>query len=452
MHRKKIQAHKELENEMKAANFPDLKLVEAARLKIRKMYTEEQLRMMDPDMLEDFAKMAACLTPEAVAKQLNKLSNILEEALRDMKLLDTDLSIKKKPDKEYTSNYKLISTIMEDWAQKNGFNQTRLVHCLQISESKKERVQIELPPISPIVFGQLKGSTFRGVLQSLGYIFKDIGVSVRHGEFTHFLALYAIVELNKENQFLKYPVIELYKKMGCYPYVDYQTDRSIWDIIFDSRELISLNSPEALNDAIRGIRTKTTEGFMERMHNYNIKILSEAVEGRSKKRSAQMGEKKIVANAAIRKYSNTPGLVIDEGILFKNEAMSRETYIFDEVSDECSYDPKLNQKYIAPRFAEDASCFEKLIMIFDSKNWYRESKDLQELAKIIQEELRNLYAESLSHRVLSKYLTNLFIENQDKPYLQFLINCAQGVLLKDDEQLKKLKNDNESKRPKIKKT
>jgi len=66
-------------------------------------------------------------------------------------------------------------------------------------------------------------------------LIKDYGVSPLHGEFSHVLQFYIICEANKENQYLKNPIADIYARMGSYD-CRFKSDlMTLWDLIVDRR-------------------------------------------------------------------------------------------------------------------------------------------------------------------------------------------------------------------------
>lgn len=432
----------------------DQKAIDNFKSKIKKRFGESQYQAFDPDIIDDFAKMAACLTPEIISRQLAKLSTTLENKLHKKGLIvtkDDSKSIKIKPGKNYVGNYHVLSEILKEWAEKNGFNQGGYVYCIDQDGSHPKREIIRLPSTMPIIIDILEPYDFR-MLISLGYLFKDLGAPITHGEFSHIWQIYTIIEENKENKFLKHDPLVLYKLMGTKLY------EGIWDIVFDSTEYENLNSPELLNDALIGGRlvreykakpildsTRITDADLIEKQNW---ALSEALKGRTKKRLAQTRNYTISEHdlQKIEKTRRKEGLFIENQIYFEMEGGKRNIK-FDDIRSECSYNPNLNSNYELPTVLESESIIDQLLFLFNSTNWSSKITYNQidlTIAKRIYEYLKQIErnAKQAGDVFCFRDFINTVqkIKNEISPsvdvnsiqFIDCLINYSFGLLLKSD--------------------
>jgi hypothetical protein len=112
--------------------------------------------------------------------------------------------------------FKLISDMLYNWARNNGFEST-------------------FAKISRLV----PAKTFQNMLQA-GMLFKDSGVPILHGEWTHFIQWYILIEENKRNPYLKNNPQDLFRLLGndrakaqTSTNIPFNTMQTIWGLIFD---------------------------------------------------------------------------------------------------------------------------------------------------------------------------------------------------------------------------
>jgi hypothetical protein len=436
-----------------SGNFIDEHAIEQLEIKIYSCFVDEfndhPVDVLDSSVIRDFAAMGACLTPEIVTKQLKKFSLLLEHHLKEKKLLlqsESGVKILKKPNRSYVSNYKTLLTVLESWAHENGFNQGGSVYCLVNENGNKVRKLIQLPPSLPTVFAYLDTSTFRGALQRLGYLFKDKGISIAHGEFTHIWAIFVIVEQNKDYPFLKHSPLDLYKKLGSYPYIPvYEGNPPIWDIIFDQVGEENFTVPEFLNEVLRGnpLYDKYMPSNMKSMIENNMYVLSKIIEGRYKKRLLQCNNNfdAVPPNDFINN-SKLSGIIVNNAIWFKTAAGNRVDVEFDDIESENSYDPNLETLYKAPLIPKDVPFIEQLYAIFNSSNWNEKQRGSHDISKHISGLIFDSYNKYQSLRKISLLLTKYFLRETDQNfYISHLINYAQGLLKYHDANKDQLENE-----------
>lgn len=451
----------------------------------KKALGEERYNAIDPNIIEDYAKMALCMKPEIIAKHVGNFSKKLEAELQKSGLIeetDTSKSIKKKTGKDYVGNYKIMSKLINNWAQENGFNQGGLAHCLTDYYDNKyhHREIVNLPAMMPVLYAELSADLFR-LLLSLGYLFKDVGVTVVHGEWTHIWGILSVIEENKEHPFLKHDPLFLYKLMGSSLLFEPGSNNGIWFIVFDlvSETLKKLNAPEILNDALTGGRLvqemKADNAWDSRVVPGTEKIkeeawaLSEVLAGRSKKRIAQTIEKlpSSIPNDAIENVrAKQTGLFVG-GVHFPTEEPRRDfkydgmTTEYDEVSGD--------KKNLLPKGIPPSSIVEQLCYVFDPNNWPPKNDYSQEeiefgraIVKNLQEyipeptktpsnmdKFRNLFKfskdskEEKNPKKLFRYREffsdininiSLFLSDSPTDFVKNLINSSQQLMFQHDKE------------------
>jgi hypothetical protein len=162
-------------------------------------------------------------------------------------------------------------------------------------------VNVNLPAGVPLIIGSIHPTDFM-VLLKHGYAFKDVGAESAHGEFTHRLQWYAIIEAKGELNLANAP-IDLYKKMwfrstlgsrnlptGCSLYM--------WMALLDnlsSAEEASnastvawtsntFNSPEEMNKALTR-RDYSAQGRLDEGDPTNLFVLRRILAARQGKRA-----------------------------------------------------------------------------------------------------------------------------------------------------------------------
>lgn len=178
--------------------------------------------------------------PEKVKTQLKKMEEALKEKAGE-KFVNNKL-VDYQPDKYY-KHYKFFSDYLKEWAKENGF----------MGWSKLGKF--------------LDGNEFRFILKSQT-LFKDKQFrSDKHGEFTHAIQLFCLLEYYKDEKkqgrhFLNNDPITLLKWIGeqdAKPY-EMQTLINIWEHTFDS-DSVKLDksfftAPEHLNSYLIGDEAK----------------------------------------------------------------------------------------------------------------------------------------------------------------------------------------------------
>lgn len=442
---------------------------------------EERYHAIDPDIIEDYAKMAAFMKPENIAKHVGNFSKQLEEELQEKGLIEGEgpsKSIKKKTGKDYVSNYKVMSELIGKWAKDNGFNQGGLVNCLSDYHDGKfhNREVVELPPMMPILYAELGTDAFR-LLLYLGYLFKDVGVTAIHGEWTHIWGILSVLEENREHRFLKHDPLFLYKLMGTSLLFEPNSNNGIWFIIFDlvSETLKKLNAPEILNDALTGGRLvqemKADEIWDSRAVPGVGKIqeeawaLSEVITGRAKKRIGQTTDKlpSSAPTEAVEKIKGKKTGLFVGGIHFPTDEPRRDLK-YDGVFTE--FDVSNADKTIPlPSKINSLSHLEQMIYLFDPNNWPKKNNYSKEevdfgkaIVKILQNHIQKPTSPKSKFGSLFKFTKeskeekspkklfrsreffkdidiniSLFFSDSPSEHAKRLINTCQQILVKHDQ-------------------
>lgn len=150
------------------------------------------------------AKIGAFLMDkEAVIRQLKKLNRLLlTEA--------TNRNFKEDTSDGYLKHNKLLRDVLENELSKFGF-------------------QKDLAKATSFV----REKVFRNALKE-GYLIKDPGAVIEHGEFSHAVQWLLIAWQQEEFSFLDSKVIDIFKALGDDKAVFLEKDeRSIWDLLVD---------------------------------------------------------------------------------------------------------------------------------------------------------------------------------------------------------------------------
>ncbi|MBA3662106.1 MAG: Fic family protein [Gammaproteobacteria bacterium] len=295
-------------------------------------------------VVDDFSRMAMALTPAVMNDAFKKLEKEIEQRLKDKnKLAGRNLV---KNNGQQASHCHILTEIMKEWCQQNGFNQEQQIDC--IDRDNLRRVNIQTSDAVPVLFDFPEENVFRSFILAFGYLPKDIGSGVAHGEFTHFLQIYAVVEANKKNPFLLHTPQELIKLSGI---VIGQTTRQdnnnvsqvlAWDLIFNRNPGTgSFNDPYYLNSELSGNReeVESYRNINDVLNKNEFPLLSELVRGRSQKRDPGYLDNPsqfFYSNSnqqTINKYKRKQdGLIIDGSISLPVDNCLATDVIFDDAS------------------------------------------------------------------------------------------------------------------------
>lgn len=185
------------------------------------------------DEVEDFAKISLLFRRQNF-NLIDEQLNVLEEQLK------LELELQKIDYKTFISRLKwgvkqdkfFSDFLLRKWPEENGFN----------SGLPQSKEMPALPASAPTIKNTLSPQLF-GLILKYRYFFKDIGAIPKHGEFTHALQWYILVELNKKYKFLKNSPLDLYAKLAQPSLCGLKQDKensnpllgvhSLWDYLFD---------------------------------------------------------------------------------------------------------------------------------------------------------------------------------------------------------------------------
>lgn len=166
----------------------------------------------------------------------------------------------------------LLSGFLKMWETKHGFNAAQELQTL----GKPPVPANTVPTLTMVV----NSTTFRTHLFALGYHWKDPGVGVQHGEFTHRIQWYIAIQANNNNRLLLHRrPIEIFKMCAdnlCLG-VGKEANKTVWDAIFDrlGDTTTDFRSPE---------RMHTWFNDTNQQNDKNVGILAQLIRGRTLKR------------------------------------------------------------------------------------------------------------------------------------------------------------------------
>lgn len=395
---------------------------------------------LDGAIIDDFVALSTHLTKETIIKHLTNLDRDLKKAL-----VAKQKTARVNSDSKFFTGEGVLFTLLAKWAQENGFNQGGKVFVKKESNSNNTRELIDLPKTIPDIGNILTPRVFTNLLLRYGYFAKDPGAGALHSDFTHTLQFYVLIEENKINKFLNHSFIELYKFMGSEKCVNFGkgTDSyiSVFEILFDRfyafDKLIDGNGNPFRNPDFFNV------WIAECVDEHHLTTLSQFMKKRIAKRST-------TSNFA-KQLSNTPGIKLNDVIVFvDNNSESQESLIFDNVGNNCIYDPTLKDKFELPFVNRLLPILEQIKKLFDPNNVSKDHLESKDVAKEIQHDLEKfnshyllaLRLEQYSNKDLKlksseseenrrKYLSNPISTND--PYILFLINESKKLLIEYDE-------------------
>jgi hypothetical protein len=214
---------------------------------------------LSPNLLDDYASIGSFLTDVAACRvYLARLSDALVPPLREAGLvvereeaqpgqsqfvLKTTAQVRKKSvfksrvqyfEDQVVKHHKVLTSFFSKWERDAGFN-----------VGTGQRDGDRLPPGPATLTGFVHGDDFRNHLLKHGYHWKDAGVGTGHGEFTHRIHWYMVVEKHRgsNGQWLNNSPVEAFKALGAaetinqkYPWNATQKRVNIWDQVFDNGE------------------------------------------------------------------------------------------------------------------------------------------------------------------------------------------------------------------------
>jgi hypothetical protein len=191
---------------------PDQKAVENEYHNLKRHYGSRRIIGKIPENFEsavrEFAKISVFLQDtNAILMQLKKLnaSLVVESEKRGVLIKELDPN-------SYLKHNKLLRNLLE-----------------------QELTTIGFQPDLGKATGLLPPDVFRSLIRE-GFLIKDPGAGVDHGEFTHAMQWLLIGWQQNESQFLNKPVIEIFKQLGDERSVFKKSaygQSTIWDVLVD---------------------------------------------------------------------------------------------------------------------------------------------------------------------------------------------------------------------------
>ncbi|MFO7856165.1 MAG: LirA/MavJ family T4SS effector [Paracoccaceae bacterium] len=264
-------------------------------------------RIKKDPMLEDFARIGALMTegPLCVG-YLSRLNDALFDAckrdpqigtsllkVRKGGLLGKDRTVlRKHPDPRYRGrkgfvvhkHRKLLTAALEMHEARAGFNTGRIpVELPDDAPGPDARPTPARPPtLSRVVYGP----DFRKYLFQYAYHWKDTGVGASHGEFTHRLQWYVIVEhAAASTGFLKHEPLELFAACAFDRWrFEKVPNRGVWDLIVDrtGEDETTFRRPEFMH------RFLIDAADRKHPDHEALWLLAQLIRGRSDKRRIEM--------------------------------------------------------------------------------------------------------------------------------------------------------------------
>lgn len=247
----------------------------------------------DPSVLEDFARIGSLLSDSDTCihylKQLNQDLLMHAEKLGLLKgmlektswfwqspkniLEQSSLKDSKGIAHKYVTHNKVLSSFLDSIESEHGFNKNDL----------EGKLSPELMG-APTLRGGIDRTPFNNLLLQKGFQWKDPGVG-EHGEFSHRLQWYIIIQYNKDNKCLTHDPIFLFKQCGMEPWNLLKNNKGVWDLLFDNYqyETDTFRCPFVLHHYLCGDQQR---------HDQALWFLSQLISGRDSKRVANQLDKK----------------------------------------------------------------------------------------------------------------------------------------------------------------
>lgn len=209
--------------------------------------------------VEDYARIASLMTDEDACRvYLARLNDALIVKCRAKSMIDKDwwwneqASLKtssykhtSKPDEAATvvKHNKVFTDFFREWEDAAGFNKG----VQQVEGGKPSAPEIiNLPGRAATLTEFVQPDDFRKYLLKHGYHWKDAGVGGRHGEFTHRIHWYIIIEYARANaNWLTNKPIDLFTTCGE-PVTVVKRGATVWDFMVDCGDNILVPNPGKL--------------------------------------------------------------------------------------------------------------------------------------------------------------------------------------------------------------
>ncbi|KTD08591.1 LirA/MavJ family T4SS effector [Legionella jamestowniensis] len=235
----------------------------------------------------------------------------------------------------------LLTSFFLSYFQDNGFNQGGEAFCIDKSQEQETRKLVNLPSCLPEVYGLLPDSSFAGILISQGYMFKDPGADVAHGEFSHLFQLYVIMEEHKQRPFLENNPVDLLRVSAS---LRNDHDFTPWIYIFDLTRP-DFSSPIYWNTELLKISEQYFKNADLTMRiDSTLPLIHELLTKRANKRNPDFIDNPVFNQESINKpgffskYHIRNGLVLDDAVYLKDNLPMRKMEFDDVISE---YEPLL---------------------------------------------------------------------------------------------------------------
>lgn len=193
-----------------------------------------QLETNHADYLDDFCALGVLMTDaERCYEALTVLNSLLLK-----RLSKTILPVKKpffggspqlpKTDDGEVKHHGLLSGFFKTWEASWGFNAAQNLQMLPLAPQVPGNTV-------PTLTGFVTIDKFRSHLFAPGYHWKDPGVGVNHGEFTHRIQWYIAIQVHVWKPFFKKTPLEVFKMFGndACKGIPPNADKTVWDVVFD---------------------------------------------------------------------------------------------------------------------------------------------------------------------------------------------------------------------------
>jgi hypothetical protein len=234
----------------------------------------DQLQANHAGYLEDFCGLGVLMTDaETCYKALTVLNSLLVN-----RLSKTTIPLKKskleKTEEGEVKHFGLLSNFFKAWEATWGFNAAQ--NLPMVPQNPKVPAHTV-----PTLTGFVSIDKFRTHLFAPGYHWKDPGVGVNHGEFTHRIQWYIATQVNVWNPFLRKTPLEIFKMFAndlCRG-VGENVDKTVWDVVFDRLlAKTDFRTPEVLHAWFKQPGQQKDK---------NVGVLAQLIAGRSLKREHQ---------------------------------------------------------------------------------------------------------------------------------------------------------------------
>lgn len=130
--------------------------------------------------------------------------------------------------------------------------------------------------LTPTLTGFVRPDNFKAHLLQPGYHWKDPGVGVMHGEFSHRIQWYIVTQRNLTAKILKWPPLKIFEEFAqpnCSGNMG-----TIWDDIVDATTKTDFRTPDKLHSYLND---------PEQLKDDNVDLLAQLISGRTAKRKRE---------------------------------------------------------------------------------------------------------------------------------------------------------------------